>query len=463
MIAAQAAAIAELQAKVERLERLMTRNSGNSSFPPSMDGQPGRKRPAPRRRAGGGKAQGKQPGAPGSHLAWSAGPDERVAVRPQGRCGCGADLSAAADLGVAASHQQVEIPLVTARVIQYDRHAVRCDCGAVTAAAAPAGCGSPGTVTYGPNLQAWCVYLMTVHAIPVHRCAELIGSLTGAAPSAGFVHGMLARAAAAVATANMLIRALVIASPAVCCDETPVRAGPGPKWRKRWLLVACTPLHTYYALADRNTASFAGFVLPDLTGVVVHDRYHVYDHPRLGALTHQLCCAHLLRDLADAAEAYPGTAWPAQLTAALQALIHAANQARDAGLPAIPAAAAAPLISAYRDAVTAGLACLEELGGNGRKYRQGLLEVLRDREHDVLRFVTDTRIPATSNQAERDLRPAKTQEKISGRLRSETSARHRYAIRGYLSTAIKHHADALTTLRDAICGHPWMPPIPAAI
>ena len=43
----------------------------------------------------------------------------------------------------------------------------------------------------------------------------------------------------------------------------------------------------------------------------------------------------------------------------------------------------------------------------------------------------------SSNQAERDLRPAKTQQKISGRLR-QTTTRHRYAIRGYLSTASKH-------------------------
>jgi hypothetical protein len=79
----------------------------------------------------------------------------------------------------------------------------------------------------------------------------------------------------------------------------------------------------------------------------------------------------------------------------------------------------------------------------------------------VLRFVYDTRIPPTTNQAERDLRPAKTQEKISGRLRSEHTTRHRYAIRGYLSTASKHGADVLTALRDAIASDPWMPPIPA--
>ena len=79
----------------------------------------------------------------------------------------------------------------------------------------------------------------------------------------------------------------------------------------------------------------------------------------------------------------------------------------------------------------------------------------------MLRFLTDTAIPPTNNQAERDLRPAKTQQKISGRLRSETTTRDRYAIRGYASTAPKHGPDAFTAIRDALAGNPWMPPIPA--
>jgi hypothetical protein len=89
-----------------------------------------------------------------------------------------------------------------------------------------------------------------------------------------------------------------------------------------------------------------------------------------------------------------------------------------------------------------------------------LPECLNDRQADVLRFLTDPRIPPTSNQAERDPRPAKTQQKISGRLRSETAARHRYAIRGYISTAAKHGENIITAIRDALGGNPWMPPNP---
>jgi transposase len=446
---------AELARRVARLERLISRNSGNSSFPPSADDLPGRTTPRGKPPRGAGKRRpGKQPGSPGSHLAWREDPDDTVPHYPAGTCGCGAPLSASADLGVVASHQLVEIPLALARVIQHDLHAVRCGCGRVHRAAPPAGAGRPGTVTYGAQLQAWCVYLMVAHAIPVHRCAELIGALTGAKPSPGFVHGMLARAATAVATPNKLIRALIILSDVVSADETPIRAGPGPKPSKRYLLVACTRLLTYYLLGDRSMKTFAASVLPDLAGsVVVHDRYQNYD--AFPGLHHQLCTAHILRDLADAAETYPAAHWPVQITQALQGLIHAANTARAQGLDAVPDDIASPLIHAFKHGVILGLSQVP--AGSPRR---ALLECLRDRRGDILRFTADLRIPPTSNQAERDARPAKTQQKISGRLRSEETTGHRYAILGYISTAAKHRADVLTALRDAITGHPWMPPIP---
>ena len=162
-------------------------------------------------------------------------------------------------------------------MIQHDLHAVACACGTVHQAARPAGAGAPGTVTYGPNLQAWCVFLIVAHAIPVHRCAELIEALTGARPSPGFVHGMIARAAAAVREVNALIRTLIILAHVVCADETPIRVGPGPRSRKRYLLVACRKMLTYYLLGEWSMATFAAFVLPGLSGVVVHDRYQNYD------------------------------------------------------------------------------------------------------------------------------------------------------------------------------------------
>src|SRR5260370_13585798 len=111
MIAEQAAAIGELQSdlvalagEVAELRRRLGRNSGNSSMAPSADDLPGRTPPpAKPKRGKGGRGPGKQPGAPGSHLAWSPSPDERVPHLPQGPRRRGADPAPPADLGAAAS------------------------------------------------------------------------------------------------------------------------------------------------------------------------------------------------------------------------------------------------------------------------------------------------------------------------------------------------------------------------
>jgi hypothetical protein len=457
------AQITELAERVARLERLISRNSGNSSMPPSTDDLPGKKPPERKPRRGSGGRPGKQRGAPGAHLAWSDEPDQTVDVFPAGRCDCGADLAGGADLGVRYSHQVTDLPEARAETTQYDRHEVECPCGSRHVADAPPGAaGAPSTVTYGLNFQAWCVFLLVMHHVPVERCAGILESMSGTRPSDGWVHALLDRAAKAVAAANKTIRALILLARVICGDETPVRAGPGPRTRKKYLQVACTSLLTYYFLGDRDLASFKDFIYSDLHGtVVVHDRYVNYDS--FSGISHQLCCQHLLRDLEDAAQSYPDAIWPGQIADALRGLIHAANVARGQGLAAVPAEMTAEHLKLFRRGVTVGLSEVRRVPGAKSKQppARTLLECLRHREADVLRFLTDTAIPPTSNQAERDLRPSKTQQKISGRLRSEKATRDRYAIRGYASTAAKHGIAVFTAIRDALAGNPWIPPIPA--
>jgi transposase len=93
----------------------------------------------------------------------------------------------------------------------------------------------------------------------------------------------------------------------------------------------------------------------------------------------------------------------------LRALIHHANLARDAGLAAVPPETAAPHLRLFRHGVRVGLAQVCRIPGANVEQPPArmLLECLRDREYDVLRFLSDLRIPPTSNGAEQDLRPAK--------------------------------------------------------
>jgi transposase len=141
--------------------------------------------------------------------------------------------------------------------------------------------------------------------------------------------------------------------------------------------------------------------------------------------------------------------WPVQIADALRALIGHANQAREQGLPAIPDEHRDTLLRRLRNGIL------------GERKARLLLEVLRDRPADVLRFAHDLKVPPTSNQAERDLRPSKIQQKISGRLTSIARTQDRYTILGYVSTAAKHGLDKITALRDALTGRPWTPALPA--
>jgi hypothetical protein len=462
-VAGQAERITELEGQVAQLQRRLSRNSGNSSMPPSSDGQvPGASLPPAAARPAAARRRGRQPGAPGAALSWTT-PDRVVDHRPGGACvGCRRDLATATGAGMVRACQVTDVPLLTTTVTEHRMHAVVCRCGRRTVADPPAEATADAACVYGPNLRALAVYLLVVHAIPVQRVGQVITDVTGAAPSDGFVHGMLAATARRLAAATRAIRTALIASPVVHFDETPIKVGD--RGDRGYIWVACTGRYTLFHLGGRSIAAFTGWDLGrHLAGTVVHDNYAVYDSPDAipDPVAHQLCVAHLLRHLTDAAEQHPDATWPHTITETLQALIHAHHLARDAGQPAIPTATATRLRTAYTTAVATGLAELPRQPTGRQPTGRTLLELLDECADDVLRFTTDSRIPPTNNQAESDLRPHKTQQKISGRLTSETTTRHRLTIRGYLSTATKHGRDAITTLRQVHLDTPWIPPQPA--
>ena len=465
-IAALEAVVADLRERLEASERGGSRNSGNSSMPPSSDDQPGRKPPRKQRRAverAEKKKRGKQPGSPGAAMRWEV-LDHAEDWYPRGACACGLDLADAADLGVARSYQQEEIPVAPAERVQHDLHKTRCACGREHVAARPPGVPD-SALSIGPRLRALAVYLVVFQHVPVERCRDLISDVAGAEVSAGFVHSCLAKAASLAADVVALIRALITASPVAGFDETTLRSGPAGQ--KKYVHGAFTGLYSAFWLGARSLDSMedAG-ILPEFAGIVVSDRYQNYFHPRWKHIAgNQACLAHILRDYEDCAETYPDAVSPAQAQRALRGMIHAWHAACGQGLPAIPAGALDPLAHEFRHAVLAGLASVPRVPGpkNSTKQKPGreLLEFCRDRRDDVLRFTADTAIWPTNNISERGVRPLKTQQKISGRLASDDITQDRLDIRGYIDTARKHGKNAMDVLHDLMLGRPWRPPAQA--
>jgi transposase len=449
LIESQARVIEQLQAEVAELKRRLGRNSSNSSQPPSTDGPAVSPSRSARRRSG--RKPGKQPGAAGSALFQTSDPDEVVDHVPVACGGCGTDLAGARAAGV-VRRQVHDIPTMAPVVVEHRLHRRRCGCGTTTTAAAPAGVGA--AAVYGPNLRALAVYLLVFQHVPVARTQALIADMTGARPSTGWINSQLPSVAGVLGEVEKLIQSLIVLAHVIHVDETTSNIN-GARW---WLHVASTDKLTGYHLhRSRGRAAVAEFaVLPDYRGTVVHDALSVYDaYPDA---RHALCCAHISRELVAAAEADPDQAWPEQALRALHGLNTAAHNARHQQLSAIPPEIADPLLESWRHALLVGLADHRRVPGRRQSKTRNLLERLRDRDHQVLLFARDLSVPFTNNQAERDVRPTKTQLKISGCHRSQTTARAWLRVRGYISTVRKHGDNVLDALRDAITGNPWKPP-----
>ena len=453
LIAMQQRQIEDLKEQVADLQARLDRNSGNSSMPPSSDGFA---KPERRKKPSSGRSKGKQPGSPGTGLALMEHPDATVDVFPPACGGCGSALTCAGSVGF-ARRQCHDIPPSSAVVTETRWHRVRCGCGRVTAAPVPD--GIPDAPYYGPNLAALAVYLLVYQHIPVERCARLVFDVTGAAVSTGWVSSQLPKAARLVEAPNKLIAALLVLGHVLHADETCTNVAGV----KSWLHVACTGRLALFTLAPRSKAGAAAAgVLPGFTGTMVHDALWLYRG--FPDAAHQLCCAHVIRELTWCDERFAAEHWPAQIRWAIAEMIKAADRARTEGLDRVPPERLRRWRIYYDSGVQVGLEHhpVDPLTA-GQSKQTNLLLRLRDEREDYLRFTGDLTVPATNNQAERDLRPIKTQLKISGCHASKTGAQNWLAIRSYLVTAIKHGLGALDVIRRAILGQAWMPPIAMAL
>lgn len=80
------------------------------------------------------------------------------------------------------------------------------------------------------------------------------------------------------------------------------------------------------------------------------------------------------------------------------------------------------------------------------------------RAEQVLAFLDDLSIPFTNNQAERDLRMVKVQQKIAGTFRSGAGLTAFCRLRSYVSTLRKQGHPAFKALLAVFAGNP----LPAA-
>jgi transposase len=416
-----------------------------------------------------GRKPGGQVGHRGHQVRLVATPDEVVVHRPA-TCGiCQQALPEEAASWI-ERRQVHELPLVRVHVTEHQIDHARCpSCGMTTAAEAPAGVLAPRQ--YGPRLRAVATYLVQQQFVPYARTRDLLADLFGVSVSVGTLVNLVRQGAESLHAVAEEITVALRAAPVLHHDETGLGVAGAEGACVQWTHVTCTKELTHYARhAARGAAALEAIgILPNFTGVSVHDGWTSYRH--YTACRHARCNAHHLRELTFVEEALH-QAWAGHLKALLREMRTVVDHARLAGTTHLEPAVRHRLVARYEALLADGLVHNpqpppSDADGTPRRGRRkqspvrNLLDRLWTYEHEALAILDDFAIPFDNNQAERDLRPIKVQQKISGTFRSEPGADAFCTLRNVLSTWRKQGRSGLAALEAAFAGHALCLPLPS--
>jgi transposase len=456
------AANAQLLERVAQLEAQLALNSHNSSKPPSSDVFV---RPPKNRSLR--KASGKKPGAQSGHeghtLSWNDHPDQIVDHLPDQCNECHTEL---AEVAVVSwqSHQVLDLPQnLKLTTIEHRAGLKKCPhCHKVNQAPLPQ--EATYFLQYGPQLRALAVYLSQVQLLPYERTCEVIGELFNLKLSQGSLTRMIEECYDHLQEPENVIRAGLVEARVAHNDET----GLYVQGQRRWLhVMSCSYLTFYeYHLKRGKAATDEIGLLPLFKGTSVHDAWSPYWG--YTECQHALCNAHILRELTFVNEQL-AQGWAECLIEHLLSLKEQVANLHSEGLSRLSGAELDQGLTTYRNLMAQGLAANPPPDGGWPKNKRGrpkktkarnLVERLQEHEREVLAFVYDFSVPFDNNQAERDLRMIKVQQKVSGSFRTELGAKWFCRIRSYISTLRKQGQSAYYALKQAFKGQPLLPSLP---
>jgi len=454
LVAQQREQIEQLGVYIRELEARLAKDSHTSSKPPSSDGL---KRRTKSLRKKSGKKPGGQLGHRGETLHLVAAPDEIVEQRPAICAQC--QTSLAEEPALLRERRQVyDLPAVRLRVREYQALHVRCpSCQAVSVGAFPA--EAPSRAQYGPQVRALAVYLVEEQLLPLGRVQRLLADVVGVRLGRGTLVRWIQQASATLAPVEEELTAALRQAPVLHSDETGVRRAG----KLAWVHVASTRRLTRYAVHAKRgrEATDAMGILPGYRGVSVHDGWTTYGH--YATARHALCNIYHLRELTFLEEQYE-QAWATQMKTLLLEMKTVTEQARADGLSQLPLPTRAAFVTRYQAVLAAGHAANppperrpRQRGRVKQSPAQNLLERLWVRQDEVLAFLDDLAIPFDNNQAERDLRTLKMQQKVSGCFRSDPGADAFARLRSYFATLRKQGQPLLAALQTVFSGRPLYP------
>jgi len=422
-----------IASRVEELEKQIRllkngRNSKTSSTPPSHDlGRSNEKNSrAPSLRKPGG-----QQGHEGTSLQMVEQPDEIIEHRPQYCQLCGEVLDSQ-NATLVSCKQEIIIPPIKAQYIEHQSYACTCcKCGHQSISELPA--HLQANIQYGANVNAYVGYLSARHYVPFNRIVEIMRDIFNIPISEGTVGNMLKNLSQKAMPVYEEIKQRVEQSCVIGGDETGIKING----KKGWLYTFQTPLLTYLAVSfsrgfDAIQCLFRnGFPI----SVYVTDCWAA--QLKTIAKAHQICMAHLLRELNNFIDAV-NCKWSVEMKQLFQQAIE------------LKAQLTAEDYTNGNETVTFLEAQLDTLLqtplDDKHKKVQAFIKRLNKNRQAIFTFLHHPKVPPDNNASERAIRMAKVKMKVSNQFKSLEGAQSFAVLRSVIDTTIKNSQNVLNSL-----------------
>ena len=439
------ARIDELEALVAELTKRLSKNSRNSSKPPSSDGlsKPPKNKNNSLRQKGKNKSGG-QPGHKGETLRQITSPDKIEYHRLVNCPTCSANLKFSPSLGT-IKRLVFDLPVPKIEVTEHQAEIKKCCCCHQRVIAPfPNGINAP--TQYGDVLKSYSVYLQQQQFIPEDRLRQLFQDLFNVNLATATINKFSESVYDKLECFEQEMLTQLKQVPVKHLDETGFRVNG----KTQWLHVVATEALTYYHISPKRKCLLEG-----LSGIVVHDHWKSYY--KLIDVEHALCNQHHLRELKAVIE-YDKETWARHVQQFFRVALRYKHHCSD---EYIPKKILEQLFKLYDNFIEEGIYYHEELpiyskenkrGRRAKRTGHNLVLRLKQYRSDVLRFLTNPLVPFTNNQAEQDLRMMKVKQKISGGFRSERGAKIFARVRGFISTTRKQGLNVFDAISQVIRG-----------
>ena len=422
--------IEDLKARLAKYEA-PNKDSGNSSTPPSKENM---KAEAIRRtktlRKPTGKKPGGQEGHEGSTLKMTETPDETEDIAASFCTKCGSSLEDCERI-LDYVTQVISLPELKPIVKEIRHYITVCkNCGERIQSHAPRKRGS-NAVVYDATVKSLVVYLSVVMFLPYGRIERLFKEVFGLDISQGSFVNWINEAKRSAAPAIEKIKECIMKSSVVGFDESGLYCNKRLDWTWIAQTVYFTLLFRGSGRSRKELESRFGDSLERM--VAVTDRHSAYF--ALNFLNHQVCIAHLLRELQYLNELDTTQQWSRAVESLLKEAVHKRNENPQAIIDKQPWLQRLDTLLSEN---------LEHMAEQFVRLKKGLIKC---RDY-IFNFLESPMIPPDNNASERGIRKVKIKMKNSGTFRSDQGGDAFLDLLSIVETTKKHDNSPYAAIRS---------------